>query len=165
MKRRFSFRLIYFLDDLTCLWGVAPAVLTRFLRYLVASSSTLLLDLLLLGFLTEIVGFYYLFSVGISYVTSTTVNYFINRKWGFKGTKRHVVVGYVLFLCFGIFGLFLTLSLMWLFVDLIGLHYSLSRIVVAIIEGAILFILNSIFTFKVPLMEMAPYGESAAKKR
>ena len=156
MKRNFFSSLVNFLDSVTSLGGAAPAVLTRFIRYLVASSSTLLLDLFLLGFLTEFFGVYYLVSVGFSYTVSTTINYFINWKWGFKETKRHVAVGYVLFLAFGIIGL-------WIFVDIAGLHYSLSRIIVAIIEGAILFVLNSTFTFRIPLMEMAPYSRLKTK--
>jgi putative flippase GtrA len=155
MVKNISLRITWFLNEVTSLRGKAPVVITRFLRYMIASSSTLVLDLIILGFLTEILGFYYLFSVGTSYTISTTINYFVNRHWGFKGTKRHVVVGYALFLSFGFLGLFLTVSLMWLFVSLFGLHYSLSRIVVAIIEGTTLFILNSIYTFKIPLMEMA----------
>ncbi|MBS3076722.1 GtrA family protein [Candidatus Pacearchaeota archaeon] len=163
MKRNFFSSLVNFLDSVTSLGGAAPAVLTRFIRYLVASSSTLLLDLFLLGFLTEFFGVYYLVSVGFSYTVSTTINYFINWKWGFKETKRHVAVGYVLFLAFGIIGFFFTISLMWIFVDIAGLHYSLSRIIVAIIEGAILFVLNSTFTFRIPLMEMAPYSRLKTK--
>ncbi|MFH1290298.1 MAG: GtrA family protein [Nanoarchaeota archaeon] len=155
----------WFFNHVTSFGGRAPAVLTRFFRYIVSSGSTLVLDLLILGFFTEIVGLYYLVSVAISYTSSTTVNYFINRNWGFRGTKTKVIKGYVLFLAFGVFGLLLTLFLMWVFVDLVGIHYSLSRIIVAIIEGTILFILNSIFTFRIPLMEMAPYRKAMGKKK
>lgn len=160
--RKFS-RIDIFVERVTSFGGFAPSVLIRFFRYLLASSGTLLFDIFLLGLLAEFFGIHYLFSVSFAYVVSTTINYFINRHWGFRGTKRHVVSGYLLFLSFGLLGLFLTVSLMWLFVDFIGWHYSFSRIVVAIIEGAILFILNSIYTFKVPLMEMVPYQRTARR--
>lgn len=142
------------INNFTSLGGTAPAVLTRFFRYILASSSTLLLDLFILGFLTEVLGIYYLFSVSFSYATSSTLNYIFNRYWGFRGTKRGFVAGYFLFLCFGVLGLSLTISLMWLFVSFFGLHYSLSRIIVAMIEGTILFILNSLYTFRIPLVEI-----------
>jgi len=154
-----------FFNYFTSLGGKDPAVLTRFFRYIVSSSSTLILDLLILGFLTEVLGLFYLISVGMSYTASTTINYFINRNWGFRGTETKVIKGYILFLTFGILGLFLTLLLMWVFVSVLGIYYFLSRVFVAIIEGTILFILNSIFTFRIPLMEMAPYQKILKKNK
>jgi putative flippase GtrA len=140
-------------DQATSLGGKAPATVTRFLRYAVSSSSTVFLDLLILAFLTEFLNVFYLLSVVVSFTTSNTVNYIINRKWGFRETKTNVARGYFLFLFFGTVGLGITVLLMWLFVSKMGANYLIARIVVAMIEGTIGFILNSIFTFKIPLKD------------
>jgi len=47
-------------------------------------------------------------------------------------------------------GISITVFLMWVFVDFVGLYYLISRIIVAIIEGTLTFIVNSIFTFEMP---------------
>lgn len=141
-----------FLNHVTSLGGRAPEQITRFLRYVASSGSMVVLDLLILGFLTEYFEVYYLVSVAISFTVSNSCNYLINRNWGFRETRTHFVGAYFLFLLFGIFGLGLTISLMWVFVDLLFVHYLFARVVVYVIEGTLGFVLNSVFTFRIPLM-------------
>lgn len=130
--------------------------LIRFIRFSVSSSSTTVLDLLILFCLTEFFKVYYLLSSGISFITSNSVNYFINRRWGFKDSETNISKGYLLFLVFGIFGLSLTVFLMWVLVSLLSFNYLFARILVAMFEGTISFFLHAVFTFKVvkkvPLM-------------
>ncbi|MBS3093686.1 GtrA family protein [Candidatus Pacearchaeota archaeon] len=81
---------------------------------------------------------------------SSSINYFINRKWSFNGTYTGFFKGYALFLFFSIFGVFLTVFLMWIIVDLILFNYLIARVIAAIIEGSITFLTNHHYTFKMP---------------
>jgi putative flippase GtrA len=137
-------------DYLTSLGGYASVTSTRFLRFATSSSFTLTIDMLLLAIFVEIFGIYYLSAAGLSFIISTSINYFINRNWGFKGTVTRVFKGYALFLLFSIFGIALTVFLMWIFVEKLFFYYIIARIIVAMIEGSLTFIANSVFTFKMP---------------
>jgi len=150
MKRGFFSRAGEFLDNATSLGGYASATGTRFLRFGTSSSFTLMIDILLLFLFVEYGNIFYLIAAGMSFTISTSINYFINRNWGFRGTLTGVFRGYGLFLFFSIFGITLTVFLMWVFTGILGLYYLIARVVVAIIEGTMTFFANDYFTFKMP---------------
>jgi len=139
-----------FLNYATSLGGRASITATRFLRFGTSSSFTLMIDILLLFAFVEFLEIFYLIAAAMSFTISTSINYFINRNWGFKGTLTSALRGYTLFLLFSILGILLTVFLMWFTVEKIGLYYLIARIIVAIIEGTLTFIVNSIYTFKMP---------------
>ena len=139
-----------FLNYTTSLGGYASITATRFLRFATSSSFTLMVDMLLLFMFVEYGNIYYLIAAGLSFTISTSINYFISRSWGFRGTLTGIFKGYALFLLFSIFGITLTVSLMWIFVNFAGMYYLIARVIIAIIEGTITFFANSIFTFRMP---------------
>ncbi len=150
MRKGFFTKTGEFLDHATSLGGYASITATRFLRFATSSSFTLLIDMLLLFILVEYFNIIYYVAAGMSFTVSTSINYFISRNWGFKGTLTGFFKGYGLFLVFSIFGISLTVFLMWVFVDLVGIYYIISRVIVAVIEGTMTFFVNSLFTFKMP---------------
>lgn len=137
------------IDNVASYGGYAADNVARFIRFSMSSSSTMLLDLLVLIILVEFFGVFYLVAAGIAFTTSNSVNYVINRFWGFRDTKQKLAKGYLLFIFIGTLGLGLTVFLMWVFVSLLGVFYFLSRIIVAIIEGTISFVLHYFITFKI----------------
>lgn len=120
----------------------------RLLKYFFTGAVAVSIDLIILTLLTGVLSLYYLYAVSISFMISITISYIINKNWGFRDGKRMAKVGYPLFLIFSAIGLILTVSLMYFFVDVIGLYYIFSRIIVALAVGCITFILHSFFTFK-----------------
>ena len=141
--------LAKFLNHISSLGGRASDFVVRFIRFIISSSSTLLLDLLILTLSVEYFKLYYLIGSGIAFTISNSANYVINRNWGFRGTRTSVFYGYLKFIIIGTIGLVLTVFLMWIFVDLLGVVYFASRIIVAIIEGTLSFILHYYITFKI----------------
>ena len=150
MFMTFIKKLIRFLNFITTLGGRTTKTETQFLRFGTSSSFTLMIDLLLFVFFVETLQIYYLTAAGLSFLISSSINYFINRNWSFKGTITGFLEGYFLFVFFSIIGVVITVALMWVFVELISIDYLVSRILSAIIEGVITFIINLIFTFKMP---------------
>ncbi|MBT4136169.1 GtrA family protein [archaeon] len=142
--------LVKGLDYATSFGGYLSSGSTRFLRFATSNAFTLIVDILLLVTLVQYLFIDPVLGAGISFTISTSLSYFINRKWSFKGTITHALKGYLLFLTFGIFGITLTMFLMWVFIDVLIVQYILARIIVAGIEGIFSFTVNSLFTFKMP---------------
>jgi len=135
------------LNEITSFGNRLPENIVRFVRFSFSSSSTLVLDLFLLAIFVEFFEVNPVFAAGISFTISNSANYVINRFWGFRETQRSLARGYLLFVTIGTLGLALTVLLMWLFVDKLGVVYFLSRIIVAIIEGSLSFVLHYFVTF------------------
>jgi len=139
-----------FLNFATSLGGRAPEKITRFLRFSTSSTFALIIDIILLAIFVEFFEIVPYVAAGFSFAISASLNYFINRKWGFNGTITGFFKGYFLFSLFSIFGIALTVYLMWFFVKIAGLYYIIARVIVALMEGTLSFIANSNFTFKMP---------------
>jgi len=129
--------------------GQFKNIMVRFARFATSSSSTTILDLIILSFLTGYLNVNYLYAAGTSFTISNSVNYIVNRNWGFKDSKRGVGSGYLIFISIGSLGLALTVLLMWVFVSMLGFYYLVARIIIAVIEGTLSFIAHLIFTFKI----------------
>jgi len=125
--------------------------LKRFMKFSVSGFFNMLFDIAILVILTEIVGLYYLISVIISFSTANISHFMINKNWGFKESEIHFNRGLLKFLSFGLLGIVLTTSSMWLLTSFLGIYYITSRVIVGIFVGTLSFILNSIFTFKIPI--------------
>lgn len=106
-----------------------------------------ILDLVLLAFLTEIVGLFYLVSAFISFICATSLHYTASRFLVFKKTSRSFRRGYMYFITIAAFNLFLILALLRLFVEQFGIHYMFARVMVGSIVGTWNFLINKKLTF------------------
>ncbi len=121
----------------------------RFARYTAVSVSTFLLDLLLLFLFTDFFGWQYVFSAGVAFIIAVSINYFVSRRFVFRGTVRSVGEGYGIFLAIAFAGLITVTALMALFVGVFGWHYLISRILIAGIVGFGNYLMNLYVNFKV----------------
>lgn len=142
-------KIMNILNYITSLGGRAPKTLTRLLRYAGSGLLAITIDYSLLILFVELFHVYYLIAAGFSFLTAHTVNYFVNRAWGFKDTKAPVARGYFLFIFFGITGVFLTVLLLGFFVEHLHIFYLLARVIVSIMVGFINFALNYFITFQI----------------
>lgn len=107
-----------------------------------------LIDYLLMIGLTEVGGLNYLVSSGISFSVSVIVNYILSIKFVFSVGNKRTILEFVLFIVFSVIGLLLTEILMWSFVDKIGIHYMISKIVVTLIVMIYNFVTRKLFLEK-----------------
>lgn len=119
-----------------------------FARYALTSSFTAIIDYIILVSLVEFFSVYYLISATIAFIISHIINYFISRKWCFKGTQTHIIKGYFRFVTVGTISIVMTLTLLGIFVEQLHIRYFLARIIIYFITGIINFILNHFYTFK-----------------
>jgi putative flippase GtrA len=121
----------------------------RFLKYSMVGTSTFALDLALLFFFTDVLGVYYVFSAGISFVIAVSINYWLAREHVFPETERTIEKGYIIFFVIAATGLLAVMGLMYMAVDIFGFGYIASRVVIAGFVGLWTYGMNSYVNFKV----------------
>lgn len=121
----------------------------RFLKYSAVGVSTFIFDLLLLFFLTDYVGINYVVAAGGAFVVAVSINYMVSRTYVFKGTERSLHSGYGYFLAIAGIGLLFVMGSMYVLVEVLALHYLLSRVCIAAITGMFNYLTNLYFNFKV----------------
>jgi putative flippase GtrA len=122
--------------------------LKRFLRYAAVGGSTFLFDLSLLWVQIEKFHFYYLHAAVSSFLIAVSVNYFLSRRWVFKGSARRLAAGYLYFLKTAVAGALTTGFLMWLFSTTNG-NYLLIRIIIAAVIGMGNYLIHLYLNFRV----------------
>lgn len=119
----------------------------RFLRFaavgLVNTAASFLVYITLLQFQV-----FYIFASVIAYITGIGISYLLNTAFVFKSQKRKSTA--YKFAAVYLSALLINLSMLYLFVDILGIHPVLGQILVT---SAVLFynyVLQSIWTFKRP---------------
>ncbi len=126
-----------------------PKKLTRFLTYISIGVSTFILDLGLLFLFTETFGLQYLVATAIAFLLAVSLNYFLSRKFAFKGTERSLLHGYIYYMQFAIIGALFITFLMWLLSNYTDFHYVAIRTAIAAVVGIVNYLLNLYVNFKV----------------
>ena len=105
-------------------------IVIQFVRNPLAGLVAFAVDYLLLFILTEF-GLQYLVSAAIAFIIGTTVNYFLCKVIVFNAyiPRFKSMPEYTIFIIIGCIGLGLTELLMYLFTDVTGFHYLLSKVV------------------------------------
>lgn len=120
------------MNPITAISSKTSKLSIQFLRYFVVGGMAFFVDLALLYLLTEFAGLYYLFSASIAFTAGIAINYVLSITWVFDyrsvGNRVHE---FAIFTLIGIAGLGLNAALMWLFTELVGLHYLGSKMVAA----------------------------------
>lgn len=102
------------------------------IRFVIVGGISFVIDYMGLYILTEYVNINYLISSSISFTIAVIVNYILSVKFVFEKAKN----GYkqlILFIISSIVALFLNQICMWFFVEMITLHYMISKILATII--------------------------------
>ncbi len=110
--------------------------------------GTFILDFTLLFVLTDLLHVQYLLSAGIAFVTALTAHFLLVRRAAFAHSTRPLHVGYLLFFSIGAVGLGLVTALLYVCVEVLGMHYLFSRFLVACIVSMWGYIMNSRITFR-----------------
>lgn len=110
---------------------------------------TFLFDLALLFLFIDVLHIYYLLAAGTAFIIATSINYIISRHHIFPGSARPAHHAYLFFLLIGGVGLLLITTLMYLCVDILQLHYLVSRVLIAGVVGWWNYLMNLYVNFKV----------------
>jgi len=104
----------------------------QFFRYCFVGGLAFIVDYGLLYMLTEYAGLHYLVSATISFVAGLLVNYALSTWWIFRKSKlKNKMAEFTIFALIGVIGLGLNNLLLYLFTDVIGIYYMVSKLITA----------------------------------
>lgn len=111
-------------------------VIVRLFRYGIVGGVAFVVDFGLLALLTEWAGLPYQLSAAISFLAGLVTNYLMSYKWVFNaqtaGNAEHIR-DFVMFAIVGVIGLGLNALILWLFTEIVSIHYLLSKIISTVI--------------------------------
>jgi putative flippase GtrA len=105
-------------------------------------------DLALLWVLVRFWGVQYLVAATLAFIVAISIHYGFARAWIFPGSERAHGSGYVYFIVNAGIGLVITIALYAAFVELLGIHYIVARVIVSIFAGLAVFLLNAVLNFR-----------------
>ena len=121
-------------------------LMPQIIKFGVVGGTAFFIDYGLLLFFTDILGIWYLLSSFLSYSISTVFNYWASMKFVFKG-KEDMGKGkeFTIFVTLSLMGLGVNQVGMWGFVDGFGMDYKWAKIIVTAIVMVWNFITRKIF--------------------
>lgn len=121
-------------------------LMPQIIKFGVVGGTAFFIDYGLLLFFTDICGIWYLLSSFLSYSISTVFNYWASMKFVFKG-KENMGKGkeFTIFVTLSLMGLGVNQVGMWGFVDGFGMDYKWAKIIVTAIVMVWNFITRKIF--------------------
>jgi putative flippase GtrA len=143
----------------TRLWsrmGVAWARTPRFVRNVLVSLPTFVLDLGLMIVLVQYVGLDYRPATIASFFVTHIFSYALLRRLVFTGSDRAPMSGLVYFLAIAATGVLLITPLMWLLVSAFHIEYVVSRVVAGVIVGLGGYLVNRYGIFREGLKSVRP---------
>ena len=126
----------------------SPAI-QRLLKYTSIGVGTFAFDLALLFVLIDLLQINYLLAAAAAFAIAVSVNYLISRHFVFRGTLRGVGSGYLNFMFIAGTGLLVVVGGMYVLVDVLSLHYLISRVSIAGLAGLWNYLMNLYVNFKV----------------
>lgn len=109
-------------------------IFIQLFRYVFVGGTAFAVDFFFLYFFSDICGIYYLISAVLSFIISVLVNYVMSTKWVFNQDNiENKVLEFNLFILISTIGLVFTEILLYLFTDVFGIYYLVSKIISAII--------------------------------
>lgn len=109
-------------------------IFIQLFRYVFVGGTAFVVDFFFLWFFSDICGIYYLISALLSFIISVLVNYIMSTKWVFNQDNiENKVLEFNLFILISTIGLGFTEILLYLFTDIFGMYYLISKIIAAII--------------------------------
>ena len=121
-------------------------LLAQFMKFGVVGVIAFVIDYGLLALLTELFGINYLVSATISFTASVVFNYVASMRYVFthkEGMSRRRE--FVIFVVLSVIGLLINNGCMWAGVELLGVHYLLTKIVATAIVMSWNFVTRKIF--------------------
>ncbi|MDO5117175.1 MAG: GtrA family protein [Eggerthellaceae bacterium] len=104
------------------------------------------LDYGLLAFFTEVLGIDYLISATASYIISTVFNYLASMRFVFRHRENMSRTReFVIFFIGSLIGLGINDGCMWLGVELLGVHYLITKLFATVVVAIWNFVTRKIF--------------------
>lgn len=107
------------------------SLFTAFCKYLLAGGMAFVVDFATLFFCRDLLGLHYLLAAALGFIVGLVAVYVASNKWVFdrRRMKEKKTLEFSIFALIGVIGLGWTMLFMWVFVDLLSIHYLLAKLV------------------------------------
>ena len=116
----------------------------QIVKFLVVGTIAFIIDYSILIMLKELLHINVYVSVVIAYLISTVFNYFLSTRWVYD-VKQNSSFKFAQFVIYSIIGLVLTELLMFIGIEIIGIHYLINKVLATLIVMVFNFITRKIF--------------------
>lgn len=121
----------------------------QLIRYTFVGGFAFLIDFGALYILTEFAHLHYLLSAGIAFLLGLLTNYILSIRWVFATRIiRDKKLEFIIFAVIGLIGLGLNELFLWIFTDLLVIHYLVSKILTAMIVYMWNFFVRKLILFR-----------------
>jgi putative flippase GtrA len=123
----------------------------RILKFAVSGCIVALVSVLVLSFLTEVCKLWYLFSSTVAFLVGVMVNFFLQKTWTFRENVGEVGMQMGLFFANSLLNLVLNTVFMYGMVDLIGIQYVVSQMLIMVALAVMNYTMYRLFIFRTPI--------------
>jgi len=118
-------------------------------KYAIVGVSGTAIDFIVLYLLVEYVHLNLFVSATISFILAASNNFILNKLWTFASRSKNYKKLYIKYLIVAVVGLLITVSLMYILTNLLGLWYMLSKVLATLVVLIWNFLGNKFWTFKI----------------
>lgn len=130
-------------------WMKKDSSFRQFLKFGIVGVVNTIINMVVLFFLTEIIGIYYMFSAVFAFLVAVTHSFVLNKVWTFKEKLNEDVTGkYPKFFTISTFALLVNLALLYILTEFLGIYYLFSQAIAILLSLWVNFFGNKIWTFK-----------------
>lgn len=115
--------------------------------YLIFGGLTTLVNMASFTLLTEVCHLGWVPSNIIAWILSVVFAYITNRKYIFESKNENIGKEIFLFFFFRVLSLGLDMLFMWLFIEMIGMHDLISKLIVQFIVVVLNYVFSKLFVF------------------
>jgi putative flippase GtrA len=126
---------------------------SRFVKYVAAGVIFFCIDLAIFWYFTKNLKMEYILATIVAFTIANSLNYFVNRNWGFRDTAVKIGKSYASYMLVGATALILITLLMLFAVQVLAAPYFASRATIGILVGLWNYIINHLHIFEIPFVE------------
>ncbi len=121
----------------------------QFLRFVIAGSFALGVNLAALYFFTDVLGIYYLISTVLAFLVALSVSFTLQKFWTFQDASRDQLHRQIpIYAAMQITNVILNAALMYVFVEYLHIWYLFAQIVISLGLAFVVFFINKAYIFK-----------------
>lgn len=103
-------------------------LINQIIKFGIVGGICFFIDYGLMVLFTELFSIHYLISCGVAFSVSVIVNYLLSMKFVFESKNSSKIKEVIFFIILSVVGLILNQIVMWFTVDIINIHYMISKI-------------------------------------
>jgi putative flippase GtrA len=120
----------------------------QFFRYIFVGGISFIFDFTVLFLLTVYAGLHHLVSAAFAFLLGLTINFILSKFMIFTNKAFYLIHEFISCAVIGVIGLSLTLFLMYVFTDILGIYFVISKVITTSLVLIWNFVGRKIFVYR-----------------